>query len=66
MSERRRVNRELSLNDRLKQFSAALKAEAAELHPSPEKDALLKRARIADTASHIDDWANSPGLRRPK
>jgi hypothetical protein len=43
-----------------------LKAKAAELRPSAERDHLLRRARQADTASHIDDWANSPGLRPPK
>jgi hypothetical protein len=27
---------------------------------------LLKKARQADTAAHVDDWANSRGLRPPK
>ena len=56
----------LSLNDRLQLFSERLKAEAAELRPGPEREALLKRARIADTAAHVDEWANSPGLQPPK
>jgi hypothetical protein len=65
MQERRRFKQFLSLNDRLQLFSEKLKAKAAELKPGPEKDALLKRARMADTASHINDWANSAGLRPP-
>jgi hypothetical protein len=27
---------------------------------------LLRRARQADTAAHLDEWANSPGLQPPK
>jgi hypothetical protein len=50
----------------LKNFANDLKAKAAELRPGPEQDALLKRARLADTASHIDEWVNSPGLQPPK
>jgi hypothetical protein len=50
----------------LKTFAEELKAKASELRPGPERDALLKRARQAETASHIDEWANSPGLQPPK
>ena len=63
---RPRFRRFLSLDDRLEMFSSRLKAAANKLPPGPERDALLKRARIADTAAHIDAWANSPGLRGPR
>ena len=66
MQVRRRFNQPLSLNDRLKIFAGQLKAQASRLQPGPEQDALLKRARIADTAAHINEWANSPGLQPPK
>jgi hypothetical protein len=67
MSVRRnRFKPYLSLNDRLRLFSDQLKAAAAKLRPGPEQDALLMRARLADTASHIDEWASSPGLQPPK
>lgn len=66
MSERRRIKQQLSLNDRLKIFTDQLKAQASRAEPGPERDALLKKARIADTAAHIDQWANSPGLQPPK
>jgi hypothetical protein len=66
MQVRRRFKQALSLNDRLRRFSEHLKAKAAELRPGPEQDALLKRARIADTAAHIDQWVNSPGLQPPE
>ena len=65
-AKRNRSKPYLSLDDRLLLFSLRLKAEAVKLRPGPERDALLKRARLADTASHINEWANSPGLRSPK
>ena len=64
--QRRREKQTVSLKDRLASFSKELKDKATELRPGPERDAVLKRARIADTASHIDEWANSLGLRPPK
>jgi len=39
--------------------------QAAKLPPGPEREALIKKARQADTASHLDEWANSPGLQPP-
>ena len=66
MQRRRRVKQFLSLHDRLKLFSGRLKDEAAKLRPGPERDALLKRAQIADTASHIDELARPPGLKPQK
>jgi cell division protein FtsB len=64
MQRRRRIKQTVSLNDRLATFAEQLKAKATELRPGPERDALLKRARIADTASHIDEWANGGVGRR--
>jgi hypothetical protein len=61
MSQRRRVKQTTSLKDRLATFAEQLKAEATKLRPGPQQDALLKRARRADTASHIDEWVSSPG-----
>jgi hypothetical protein len=66
MRPRRYVKQVFSLSDRLKMFSEQLKKKAAALRPGPEQDDLLKRARIADTASQINSWANSSGLQPPK
>ncbi len=66
MTEQRRFEQDFSFNDRLKTFADELRAKANELHPGIEKDNLLRRARQADTASHIDAWANSRGLQAPK
>jgi hypothetical protein len=64
--QRRRFKNTLTFPDRLKTFADELKAKAAELRPGPERDALLKKARQADTAAHLEEWANSPGLQPPK
>jgi hypothetical protein len=64
--QRRRFKQTISLKDRLASFTEELKAKASQVRPGPERDALLKRATQADTASHIEEWANSPGLQPPK
>jgi hypothetical protein len=64
--QRRRFKQTTSLKDRLASFAEEIRKRASELRPGPERDALLKRARQADTASHIDEWANSPELQPPK
>jgi hypothetical protein len=42
------------------------KQQADQLYPSNEKARLLREAREADTAAHIEDWVNSAGLQPPK
>lgn len=32
----------------------------------PERDALVKKIRQLDTASHMNDWLRSPGLTSPE
>jgi hypothetical protein len=62
------VNREpaLPLQDRLALHALRLKEEAQALQPGPERDAMIRRARHAETDSHnLDDWLLSPGLRTP-
>jgi hypothetical protein len=63
MKLRRRFEQNLSLQDRLSIWAKQVREQAAKLPPGIEKEVLLKKARQADTASHLNDWANSPGLR---
>jgi hypothetical protein len=44
---------------------AKLEAQMAELKPGPEMDALRKKIRQLDTASHMNEWLSSPGLQSP-
>jgi hypothetical protein len=36
------------------------------VRPDPEREATLRKARLVETASHIDEWLASPGLRAPR
>ncbi|WP_083519542.1 hypothetical protein [Bradyrhizobium jicamae] len=66
MHKRRHFKQTETLRDRLQAFAKDVRAQAAGLPPSLEKDNLLRKARQADTASHLDEWLNSPGLQHPK
>ena len=65
MLKRRRFHQTKSLQDRLAAWAEEVREQAAKLPAGPERDALLKKLRQADTASHLEDWANSPGLQPP-
>jgi len=66
VTKRRRLEQALSLKDRLAAFAKAARARAAKLAPGVERDHLLHKAGQADTASRLDEWANSPGLKPPR
>ncbi|WP_082649757.1 hypothetical protein [Bradyrhizobium lablabi] len=71
--ERRRfkptVSLELRLAEetkRLREEAKRLRAEAKLLPPGAIREALLRRARQAETGSHLSEWLRSPGLQPPK
>ena len=66
MPKRRRFKQSLPLKDRLAAFAEELRKTAARLEPGIKQDDLLRRARQADTALHLDEWCNSSGLQPPK
>ena len=43
----------------------AARAEAEKLPQGPERDALMRTARQLETASQMNEWLTSPGLRPP-
>ncbi|MCJ9700014.1 hypothetical protein MOV74_02715 [Bradyrhizobium sp. SHOUNA76] len=61
---RRRVKQTRSLEERLAEQAAKLKALADRLPAGSEREGLLRRARLADTGAHLSDWLTSPGLRQ--
>jgi hypothetical protein len=65
MVKRRRFKQTTSLEERLISFAEEAR-EKAKLLTGPERDALLKKARRADTTAHIEEWTNSAGLKSPK
>ena len=44
---------------------AKLEAQLAEIKPGPQMDALHKKIRQLETASHMNEWLSSPGLQPP-
>ena len=66
MLKRRRSKQTIPLKDRLAAFAKEMVEQASILPSGAEKEDLLRRARRADTASHLDDWANSLELQAPK
>jgi len=65
IKRRRRFQQTVPFKDRLRAFAEDLRAEALRPPAGQEKEAILKRARRADTAAHFDEWARSPGLQSP-
>jgi hypothetical protein len=65
--KRRRVKHIETFEERLAQEAIKFK-EAADKQPigSMARELLLRRARQAETASHINQWLSSPGLQPPK
>jgi hypothetical protein len=63
--QRRRFKDTLTFPDRLANEAERLREEAETKPPGPERDALLRKARQADIAAHIDQWVSSPGLKSP-
>ncbi len=44
---------------------AKLEAQIAHLKPGPEMDAIRKKIRQLETASHMSEWISSSGLQTP-
>jgi hypothetical protein len=65
--ERRRIKHKVSFEERLAEEAERFR-KAAEDQPagSTARELLLRRARQAETASHMSDWLRSPGLQPPE
>jgi hypothetical protein len=55
-----------SFEERLAEEAQRLKGQAKALPPGTQREGLLRKARQAETASHISQWLNSPGPAPPK
>lgn len=65
MQHRRRFKQIQSLEERLAQEAERLREQAERLPPGPERETLLRKARQAETGSHMSEWLRSPGLMPP-
>ncbi|MBR0826734.1 hypothetical protein JQ596_14385 [Bradyrhizobium manausense] len=64
--ERRRFKQTISLEERLAEEAKRLREKAKALPPGIERDTLLRKARQAETGSHMSEWLRSPELQPPK
>jgi hypothetical protein len=65
-TRRNRHKNTVSFDERLQRAAEEAREAARSLPQGCERDALLKRARQAETAAHINEWLSSPGLQSPK
>lgn len=65
MTHRRRFKQTQSLEARLAQGAQRLREQAKKLPHGPEREILLRKARQAETGSHMSEWLRSPGLQPP-
>ena len=54
-----------TFEDRIAAEKAKLEAQVAKLKTGPQMDALRKKIRQLETASHMNEWLSSPGLQPP-
>jgi hypothetical protein len=66
MQQRRRLKQLKSFEERLAEDAKRLREEAKLLPPGAMRDAMLRKARQAETGSHMTEWLKSPGLRSPR
>jgi hypothetical protein len=62
----RRFEQTESLEARLSEEAERLRAEAKLLPPGAARDEIVRKARRAEIAAHINEWLTSPGLRPPE
>jgi hypothetical protein len=63
--QRRRFKQTQSLEVRLAEEAKRLRSEAKLLPPGAKRDEMIRKARQAETASHMNEWLTSSGLRPP-
>ena len=61
-----RIQPKAPLHDRLVLEAMRLKDEANELPPGSLRDARIRKARQAVTASDVNEWLSSPSLQAPR
>ena len=64
--KRPRVKHRKTFEERLAEEAERFRELAEQTPPGMQRELYLRRARQAETASHINDWLKSPGLQPPK
>jgi hypothetical protein len=66
VQQRSRTKQTTSLEERLALEAKRLLEQAELLPHGPDREAAVRRARMAETGCHINQWLRSPGLQPPK
>jgi hypothetical protein len=64
--KRRHFTQTESIEVRLANEATKLRKEAKSTLHGIERERLMRRARQAETGSHLSEWLSSPGLQPPK
>nr|WP_249150368.1 hypothetical protein [Bradyrhizobium sp. JYMT SZCCT0180] len=64
--QRRRIQHHVPLEQRLVEEAERLRKMAKGTRLGIERERLIRKARQAETAAHMQQWLSSPGLQRPK
>ena len=64
--QRRRFKQTTSLEERLDEEAKRLREQASLLPPGIVREQVIRKARQAETGSHMSEWLRSPGLQPPK
>ena len=65
-AKRNRRKNVTSTTERLLAAAAEARKQASLLPPGIERQNLLRKAREAEAAVHMNEWLTSPGLQPPK
>ena len=63
--QRRRRSAPHTFEENIAAEKAKLEAQIAKLKPGAQMDALRKKVRQLEAASHMNEWLSSPGLQSP-
>jgi hypothetical protein len=66
LKRRSRTAQTTTLEERIASEAKRLEGQAKTMAPGKDREMLLRKARQAKTAAHINKWLSSPGLMSPK
>ena len=66
MVKRNRRKNTVPFEQRLQRMAGEAREAAERLPDGQQRDALLRKARQAETAAHMNQWLSSPGLQSPR
>ncbi|WP_426614960.1 hypothetical protein [Bradyrhizobium sp. McL0616] len=64
--QRRRFKQTQPLEQRLAEEAKRLREQARSVPPGSQREHMLRKARQAETGSHMSEWLRSPGPQPPE